>query len=79
MWFFTLTEGVIHPANQVADTPESYYIRMADGLHDFSLQSDTYQTLYENAEDPYLFFRNQYIQGQRRDELFQLKGAAADE
>ena len=43
-----------------------------EGFDDFSNQSDTYRKLYEQAEDPYIYFRNQYIQGQRRDELFEL-------
>ena len=70
--FSTLTEGFIHPVNYVADPPESYQLRMLDGLDDFSEQSDIYQQLYDQADDPYIYFRNQYIQGQRRDELFEL-------
>ncbi|WP_075609704.1 MlaA family lipoprotein [Alteromonas pelagimontana] len=69
--FSTVTEGFIHPINQFFEPPESYQLRTADGFDDFSNQSDTYQQLYQQAEDPYIYFRNQYIQGQRRDELFQ--------
>ncbi|WP_218312027.1 VacJ family lipoprotein [Alteromonas antoniana] len=69
--FSTVTEGFIHPINQLVDPPESYQLRIFDGFDDFSSQSETYQTLYNNAEDPYLYFRNQYIQGQRRDEVFE--------
>ncbi|WP_414827813.1 VacJ family lipoprotein [Alteromonas sp. H39] len=69
--FSTVTEGFIHPINQLVDPPESYQLRIFDGFDDFSSQSETYQTLYENAEDPYIYFRNQYIQGQRRDEVFE--------
>lgn len=70
--FSTLTEGFIHPVNYVADSPQNIQIRMVDGLDDFSEQSDIYQQLFKQAEDPYIYFRNQYIQGQRRDELFEL-------
>ncbi|MBU2977182.1 VacJ family lipoprotein [Alteromonas sp. C1M14] len=70
--FSTLTEGVIHPVNYVADPPETYQLRIVDGVDDFSSQSDVYRSLYEQADDPYIYFRNQYIQGQRRDELFEL-------
>lgn len=76
--FSTLTEGVIHPVNYVADPPETYQIRIVDGIDDFSSQSDIYRSLYEQAEDPYLYFRNQYIQGQRRDELFELSEQQQD-
>ena len=68
----TLTEGFVHPVNYIAEPPESYQLRIFEGSDDFSNQSDTYRKLYEQAEDPYIFFRNQYIQGQRRDELFEL-------
>ncbi|NMH61236.1 MlaA family lipoprotein [Alteromonas ponticola] len=68
--FSTLTEGFLHPINQLANPPESYQIRAFDGFDDFSNQSDTYQQIYETTNDPYIYFRNQYIQGQRRDELF---------
>lgn len=68
----TLTEGFVHPVNYIAEPPESYQLRIFEGFDDFSNQSDTYRKLYEQAEDPYIYFRNQYIQGQRRDELFEL-------
>ncbi|MCU7555864.1 VacJ family lipoprotein [Alteromonas sp. ASW11-19] len=68
--FSTVTESVLHPINFVAEPPESYQLRFFDGFDDFSSQADTYRSLYENAEDPYLYFRNQYIQGKRRDAVF---------
>lgn len=67
----TLTEGVFHPLNYVTQPPETYQLRIVDGVDDFSLTSDAYQTLYEQADDPYVFFRNQYIQAQRRDKAFE--------
>ena len=70
--FSTLTEGLVHPANYIAQPPETYQLRIGEGIDDFSQQSDTYRTLYDKADDPYIYFRNQYIQGQRRDELFEL-------
>ncbi|MDC8830692.1 MlaA family lipoprotein [Alteromonas gilva] len=70
-----LTEGIIHPVNQIADSPQNYQLRTVDGLDDFSSQSDTYQTLYNEAQDPYLYFRNQYLQGQARDTLYENKNA----
>ncbi|MCW8108263.1 VacJ family lipoprotein [Alteromonas ponticola] len=77
--FSTFTEGFIHPINQFAEPPESYQIRIFDGFDDFSNQSETYQKIYNSASDPYLYFRNQYIQGQRRDELFKYQDKQTDE
>ena len=77
--FSTVAEGVIHPINQLTDSPESYFLRAFDGFDDFSGQAETYQNLYQQADDPYLYFRNQYIQGQRRDEYFQYKGQQDEE
>lgn len=69
--FSVLTEGFIHPVNHVADSPQNYQLRAFDGVDDFSEQSETYQNLYQNADDPYLYFRNQYLQGQARDSLYE--------
>ncbi|WP_218958952.1 MlaA family lipoprotein [Salinimonas marina] len=77
--FSTVTEGIIHPINQLTDSPESYFLRAFDGFDDFSGQAETYQNLYKQADDPYLYFRNQYIQGQRRDEYFQYQGQQDEE
>ncbi|NVK54840.1 MAG: VacJ family lipoprotein [Alteromonadaceae bacterium] len=69
--FSVLTEGLIHPVNQIADSPQNLQLRAVDGVDDFSKQSETYQTLYNEAQDPYLYFRNQYLQGQARDTLYE--------
>lgn len=66
-----LAEGMLHPINQLADKPESYQIRIVEGFNDLSSQTETYRILYQQAEDPYLYFRNQYIQGQRRNAMFE--------
>ncbi|GGF54532.1 MlaA family lipoprotein [Alteromonas lipolytica] len=69
--FSVLTEGLIHPVNHIADSPQTYQLRAVDGVDEFSEQSDTYHTLYQNADDPYIYFRNQYLQGQARDSLYE--------
>ena len=69
--FSVLTEGFIHPVNHIADAPQNYQLRAFDGVDDFSEQSQTYQNLYEKADDPYLYFRNQYLQGQARDLMYE--------
>lgn len=65
-----LTEGFVHPVNHVTHSPHNYQLRAVDGLDDFSSQSDTYRTLYDEADDPYIFFRNQYLQAKKRDMWF---------
>lgn len=65
-----LAEGFVHPVNHVRHAPHNYQLRAVDGVDDFSSQSDTYHTLYSEAEDPYVFFRNQYLQAQKRDMWF---------
>lgn len=77
--FSLITESFIHPIDQLVDAPESYYIRSFDGFDDYSDQAETYNQLYQQAEDPYIYFRNQYIQGKRRDEYFQYKQVDDDE
>lgn len=64
-------ESFIHPINYVLDSPENTIARAVDGFDDFSKQADTYEKLFEQATDPYIYFRNQYIQSTNRDELSQ--------
>lgn len=64
-------ESFIHPITISTDSPETYYIRGVDSFQSFSQQETLYNTLYDQAEDPYLFFRNQYLQGVERDAQFQ--------
>lgn len=65
-----LAEGFVHPVNHVTHAPHNYQLRAVDGVDDFSRLSDTYHTLYNEADDPYIFFRNQYLQAQKRDMWF---------
>ncbi len=67
--FSIISEGLVHPINYALDTPSNNYARALDGFDDFSIQADTYMTLFESSEDPYIYFRNQYIQSTNRDEM----------
>lgn len=62
-----VTEGFIHPIAQLTDSPETFYIRGFDGFQDVTPQLEAYEKLYKQSEDPYIYFRNQYIQGQHRN------------
>jgi len=74
-----ITEGIIHPIKYIFEPPETYQLFTVRGFDDFSNKSENYQLLYEQAEDPYIYFRNQFIQGQRRDELFQYHSEQQDD
>lgn len=68
--FSTVVEGIFHPINALAGSPESFYIQGYSSFHEFAPQADSYETLQQKSEDPYLFFRNLYLQGVLRDEQF---------
>ncbi|GGW89983.1 MlaA family lipoprotein [Alteromonas halophila] len=76
--FSTVTEGFLHPTQFIMDAPDRYYLRMFEGVDDFESQSQRYEKLYEEASDPYLYFRNQHIQGQLRDAMFDTNKASGN-
>lgn len=63
-------EALLHPLNHLADTPELYYLQGVNTINSFSDRADLYRTLYQQAEDPYIYFRNQHLQGIKRDEAY---------
>ncbi len=65
-----LGEAFIHTLNQLVDTPDLYYLQGINVINSFSDRADLYQTLYKQADDPYLYFRNQHLQGLKRDEAY---------
>ena len=64
----TITESVFHPVGHILNSPDDVIARGVDAVDDLSDQADLYMTLYEQASDPYIYFRNQYIQGVNRDQ-----------
>lgn len=63
-------EALLNPLNQLVDTPDLYYLQGLNIINSFSDRADLYQTLYQKAADPYLYFRNQHLQGIKRDEAY---------
>lgn len=61
-------EALANPLHYVSDDPETTLLLITQGVHDFSQQSETYQKLTEQAQDPYVFFRELYLQSQMRDD-----------
>lgn len=68
--FSTVVESVFHPINQLTDSPDTFYIQGYSSVHEFAPSAASYETLEEQADDPYIFFRNLYIQGVLRDQQF---------
>jgi phospholipid-binding lipoprotein MlaA len=66
-----VSESFIHPTKYIFASPEDTYVRAFDGFNDFTSQAQMYITLFENTDDPYIYFRNQYIQSRNRDEFAQ--------
>ncbi|WP_158966208.1 VacJ family lipoprotein [Paraglaciecola sp. L3A3] len=76
--FSTLTESIISPIGQISNDPQTLYIQTYDGFHAFTPQAESYQTLSSQADDPYIFFRNLYMQSVLRDQQYQDKTNTAE-
>lgn len=69
----TLTESTFAPVTFVSEPPQTQYIKAYDGFHEFSPRATSYETLYQESDDPYVFFRNMYMQSMLRDKEYQEK------
>lgn len=67
----TLTETTFAPVTYMTDQPQTLYIQSYDGFHEFSPRAESYETLYKQSDDPYVFFRNMYLQSVLRNKEFQ--------
>ncbi|SNY54873.1 phospholipid-binding lipoprotein MlaA [Arsukibacterium tuosuense] len=65
-----LGEAFLHPLNQLVGAPDAYYLQGVNVINSFSDRANLYQTLYKQADDPYIYFRNQHLQGLKRDEAY---------
>ncbi len=61
----------MNPIVYLTDNPERLLLQGLDGLNTFAPLSDSYLELQAQADDPYLYFRNMYLQGIVRDAEFQ--------
>ncbi|WP_340677133.1 VacJ family lipoprotein [Paraglaciecola sp.] len=76
--FSTVVEGIVHPINFISSSPDTFYIQAYGSFHEFSSQADSYETLKKHSEDPYLFFRNLYLQSVLRDQQFSEDSLASE-
>jgi phospholipid-binding lipoprotein MlaA len=65
-----VVDYALHPIPRLADNPERAAIRGFDYFQEYAPSAEHYETLRGKVEDPYIFFRNLYIQGLQRDEEY---------
>lgn len=65
-----VSEVLLDPLRQITSPPDTYYLQGVDAVDSFSGRARVYQQLYQQADDPYLYFRNQFLQGVKRDDAF---------
>lgn len=63
----TVGEFFLNPIPYVTEEPATVVIQGTDSLQDFAPAADGYNALRVRSEDPYIFFRNLYLQGVMRD------------
>ena len=69
--FSTVTASTLHPVRFLTGEPDTTYIIVFDNFQAIAPNADAYTDLVEQAEDPYVYFRNQYLQGRFRDDEVQ--------
>ncbi len=65
----------LNPIPYTTEQPDTTYIMAADAAQGFAPKAETYETLRAKSDDPYLFFRNMYLQGLLRDQQFKTDDA----
>ena len=60
-------DGLLHPLSYLVEPPAAALIRGIDYLQEFAPYGERYKRLHRSSGDPYIFFRNLYLQRIRRD------------
>lgn len=63
----TLGDYFLTPTVYLLDSPERTAVQAFDGFQDFAPQAERYERVRDEADDPYIFFRNFYLQRIMRD------------
>lgn len=66
-----LADMVLNPVFHLTENPERLMIQSFDYLQENAAGADRYNILREKSEDPYIYFRNMYLQGVQRDAEYQ--------
>ncbi|GAA0858623.1 VacJ family lipoprotein [Aliiglaciecola litoralis] len=72
--FSTFGETLLSPVQVISNPPQTGYLQGLDGVNDFSPSALSYEELHKQADDPYTFFRNLYLQNLKRDAQFKGTG-----
>ena len=62
-----LLDYALNPIPYLTDQPDTSVIMAADTLQEFAPTAEQYERLRSRSDDPYIFFRNLYLQGVQRD------------
>lgn len=63
-------ETLVHPLRFLLPEPEATLSIAFDNFQAYAPVADVYPDLRERTSDPYVYFRNQYLQGRERNEDF---------
>lgn len=66
----SVLDSTLHPIRMVTEDPETTYLMVFDNFQRFAPQAQDYLDLRDETDDPYSYFRNQYLQGVARDADF---------
>lgn len=61
-------ETLASPLREFAGDPEAIWLQSLDNFQANAPATTAYEDLYAQSEDPYRYFRNQFLQGERRDQ-----------
>ena len=64
----------LNPIPYLTEQPDTSIIMAGDALQGFSGKAESYEILRGKSDDPYLFFRNMYLQGLKRDQQYGREG-----
>lgn len=65
-----IVDFALNPVTYYPDDTERYLINALDFINSQAKTGDKYLTLYDETQDPYIYFRNMYLQGKLRDDQF---------
>ncbi|HEY7884848.1 MAG TPA: VacJ family lipoprotein, partial [Cellvibrionaceae bacterium] len=66
-----LADYTLNPITYLAENPDRLFISGFDYLQDYSSDAERYKILREKSDDPYILFRNLYLQSIMRDADYQ--------
>ena len=73
-----IADYVLNPIPYMTSQPDTTLIMAADQLQSFGPQASRYEKLRAASDDPYLFFRNLYLQSVQRDAAYEHANCEAD-